>query len=177
MKDVNTRENNERTAHHILDVHQGKRLNDIEGEIQFSTLKKYISYARNRIMPRLTPVACDKLQNVYIEYRQKAKEKKILTKNTIPITVRQLEAVIRLSESLAKMKLKTEVTSDEVDEANYLFNVSTMKTINEKDFSNNFGMGSNAEIEKAQEFIKKRLCVGNEAPISNLIASIPGQLS
>jgi DNA replicative helicase MCM subunit Mcm2 (Cdc46/Mcm family) len=29
--------------------------------------------------------------------------------NTIPITVRQLEAVIRLSESLAKMKLKSEV--------------------------------------------------------------------
>jgi len=30
------------------------------------------------------------------------------------------------------MKLRNEVTSDEVDEANYLFNVSTMKTINEK---------------------------------------------
>lgn len=66
MKDVNTRENNERTAHHILDVHQGKKLNEIEGDIPFNVLKKYISYARNRIMPRLTPVACDKLQNVYI---------------------------------------------------------------------------------------------------------------
>lgn len=29
MKDVNTKENNERTAHHILDVHQGKKLNEI----------------------------------------------------------------------------------------------------------------------------------------------------
>jgi len=31
------------------------------------------------------------------------------SQNPIPVTVRQLEAVIRLSESLAKMKLKNEV--------------------------------------------------------------------
>lgn len=48
------------------------------------------------------------------------------------------------------MKLKNEVTADEVDEANYLFNVSTMKTVNEKDFATNFTMGSNPEVEKAQ---------------------------
>lgn len=48
-------------------------------------------------MPRLTSSACDKLQSAYISDRQKAKESKALTKNTIPITVRQLEAVIRIS--------------------------------------------------------------------------------
>jgi DNA replication licensing factor MCM5 len=52
-----------------------------------------------------------------------------MTANSIPITVRQLEAIIRLSESLAKMKLGSEVTKDEVDEAHYLFEISTMKTI------------------------------------------------
>jgi DNA replication licensing factor MCM5 len=35
--------------------------------------------------------------------------------------VRQLEAVIRLSESLAKMRLKDEVTAEHVDEAHRLF--------------------------------------------------------
>jgi DNA replication licensing factor MCM5 len=72
------------------------------------------------------------LQSVYISDRQKSKDNKALTHNTIPITVRQLEAVIRLSEALAKMKLKNEVTGDEVDEAHYLFQVSTMKTIEGK---------------------------------------------
>ena len=43
--------------------------------------------------------------------RQGALEQSKLKKshNPIPVTVRQLEAVIRLSESLAKMKLKNEV--------------------------------------------------------------------
>lgn len=68
--------------------------------------------------------------------RQKAKEHKTLTqsKSSIPITVRQLEAVIRLSESLARMKLKAEVTTEEVDEAHYLFELSTLKSIEGKEF-------------------------------------------
>ena len=49
-----------------------------------------------------------------------SKEEKI-TKNTIPITVRQLEAVIRLSESIAKMKLQSDVTADDIGEAHRLF--------------------------------------------------------
>ena len=43
--------------------------------------------------------------------------------------MRQLEAVIRLSESIARMKLKLEVGIEEVEEAHYLFSISTMKTI------------------------------------------------
>ena len=53
--------------------------------------------------------------------RQKANEQKKYSKNTIPITVRQLEAIVRLSEALAKMRLKSEVSSDDVSEAHYLF--------------------------------------------------------
>jgi DNA replication licensing factor MCM5 len=62
-------------------------------------MKKYIKYARNRINPRLTAIASEKLQAIYVKDRQKAKEQRQLrnSKNTIPITVRQLEAVIRLS--------------------------------------------------------------------------------
>jgi DNA replication licensing factor MCM5 len=52
------------------------------------------------------------LQNIYVADRQKAKLHKInsQSKQSIPITVRQLEAIIRLSESLARMRLKNEVT-------------------------------------------------------------------
>ena len=72
-------------------------------------------------MPRLSHGACEKLQNVYVSDRQKAKEQRKYSKNTIPITVRQLEAVVRISEALAKMKLRVEVTTDDVSEAHYLF--------------------------------------------------------
>ena len=90
VRDINTLERNMQVASHILDLHQGKKIAEKEGEIPFTQLKKYISYARNKIMPRLTTTACDKLQSGYISDRQKSKESKSLTKNTIPITVRQL---------------------------------------------------------------------------------------
>ena len=45
---------------------------------------------------------------------------------SISITVRQLEAVIRISESLAKMRLALFVTDANVNEALRLFQVSTL---------------------------------------------------
>lgn len=47
-------------------------------------------------------------------------------KNPIPITVRQLEAIIRMSESLAKMRLLPFASEVQVDEALRLFQVSTI---------------------------------------------------
>lgn len=45
---------------------------------------------------------------------------------SIPITVRQLEAVIRISEALAKMKFEPFATESHVNEALRLFQVSTL---------------------------------------------------
>lgn len=68
------------------------------------------------MQPRLSALAAEKLTHQYVSDRQKAKDTAKLkqSSNPIPITVRQLEAVIRLSESLAKMKLKSEVELEEV---------------------------------------------------------------
>ena len=104
------------------------------GEVPFELMKKYVKYARSKINPRLSSTACERLQNIYVADRRKAQEYRTLTnaKSSIPITVRQLEAIIRLSESLAKMKLKSDVTTEEVDEAHYLFELSTLKSIEGK---------------------------------------------
>ena len=50
-------------------------------------------------------------------------------KNHIPITVRQLEAIIRLSEAVAKISLSEEVNESHIDEAHRLFANSTMSAI------------------------------------------------
>ena len=99
MKDINNPETNERIASHILDIHQGKAIKKDETVIPFDFLKKYIKYAKSKVHPRLSQVASDKLINQYISDRQKASEQAKLKNrsNSIPITVRQLEAVIRLS--------------------------------------------------------------------------------
>ncbi len=128
-------------------------------------MKKYISYARNKVKPRLTQEAAELLQGIYVEDRSKANEKKMKGGSTIPITVRQLEAVIRLSEALTKMKLQTEVTKDEVEEAHYLFEISTMKTIEGKEFGLEISPNIAADVQKIEELIKKRMPIGNQASI------------
>ena len=44
----------------------------------------------------------------------------------VPITVRQMEAVVRISEALARMQLRVDATIDHVELALHLFRVSTM---------------------------------------------------
>lgn len=47
------------------------------------------------------------------------------SKNVITSTPRQLESIIRLSESLAKMRFSSEVTENDVEEAVRLIKVAT----------------------------------------------------
>ena len=47
----------------------------------------------------------------------------------IPITVRQLEAIVRISESLARMQLMTQATDAHVRTAIDLFKTSTMDAV------------------------------------------------
>lgn len=111
VKDVNTAENNQRIVGHILDLHTGKpsmKIVNVHEDLPYEVLKRYISYARSKCAPKLTAEASEKIQNLYLADRQKSKEHKEdgKNKNSMPITVRQLEAVIRLSEALAKMRLR-----------------------------------------------------------------------
>jgi len=54
--------------------------------------------------------------------------KKGLSRHTITATPRQLESLIRMSEAFAKMRLSSEVTEDDVDEAINLMNLATLKS-------------------------------------------------
>lgn len=87
----------------------------------------------SRCGPRLSAEAGDKLKRRYVMMRsgagqhEKESERK---KGTIPITVRQLEAVIRMSESLAKVQLQSFVTESHVNESLRLFQVSTLDAAN-----------------------------------------------
>lgn len=54
---------------------------------------------------------------------EKDSEKKL----SIPITIRQLEAIIRISEALAKMQIQSFATEFYINEALRLFQVSTLE--------------------------------------------------
>ncbi|XP_020712510.2 DNA helicase MCM8-like [Athalia rosae] len=68
-------------------------------------LRKYILYAKEYVKPRITPAAAEILQNFYLERRARNDKEKVT-----PMTPRQLEALIRLTEARAKLELREEAT-------------------------------------------------------------------
>ena len=85
------------------------------------TLAAYISHARKYINPELNDGAKEELVSAYVKMR----EGNVASKGTIFTTPRQLESLIRLSESFARMKLSNEVTADDVKEASKLMRIAT----------------------------------------------------
>merc|ERR1719384_602316 len=90
---------------------------------------KYIAFARHRIHPRLSKKAAEMLKNHYVNFRRQTKvmAEESGQMSAIPLTVRQLESMIRIAESLAKMQLSEEVNEEHVKESVRLFKVSTLK--------------------------------------------------
>lgn len=84
-------------------------------------------------------------------------------KSTIPITVRQLEAMVRISESLAKMELLPFVQNRHVEEAIRLFNASTLRAAASGDLAGAEGFTSDADrqnLVRIERQIKKRFQIG-----------------
>ncbi len=96
-------ERDTKLANHILRIHQD---NSIPFEIEPELLRKYIAYARRDIHPKLTDKAIAALQKFYVDMRSGAVDED----SPVPITARQLEALVRLSEASAKIRLGDEVT-------------------------------------------------------------------
>ncbi|KRZ17772.1 DNA replication licensing factor mcm5-A [Trichinella zimbabwensis] len=138
IRDVHSETRDMALAKHVISVHVGADTEAVrdeeatDGEIPLATLKKYIAFCRTRCGPRLNRSATRKLIHSYTRMRnvpvaQQQKELHIAyQKSSIPITVRQLEALIRIAEALAKMELSPYATDRHVDEALRLFQVSTL---------------------------------------------------
>ena len=79
-------------------------------------LTSYISYARTKCQPKISPEASKELVDSYVEMRKLGEDVRAAERR-ITATTRQLESMIRLSEAHAKMRLSEIVTKDDVVEA------------------------------------------------------------
>ena len=104
MRDLPNREKDERLADFLLELHQSA--NKKEAEIDSDTIKKYVSYARRNISPRLTDPARKEIQEFFVNIRNADSKGE---NRTIAISARQLEGLIRLSEASAKVELRDKV--------------------------------------------------------------------
>ncbi|KAL9684078.1 hypothetical protein QQ045_021510 [Rhodiola kirilowii] len=75
-------------------------------------LKKYITYAKLNAFPRLHDADLDKLTHVYAELGRESSHGL-----GVPIAVRHIESMIRMSEAHARMHLRQHVTQEDVDMA------------------------------------------------------------
>lgn len=110
-------------ATHILNLHKRQALSK-EPPIDQSLLRKYIAYARREVRPRLTDEAQERLLDYYKELRRSSGVIEEKGPEPIAITPRQLEALVRMSEARAKMRLSDEVSFDDAAGAVNLMNAT-----------------------------------------------------
>lgn len=110
VKDIREDKLDKAIASHVLNLHMHGKTEETQGEITLEFLRKYCCYAKQKVQPKLTEEACQMLSDLYVSDRQASKDQRISKKtNGIPITVRQLEAIVRLSEAIAKIYLNPTV--------------------------------------------------------------------
>ncbi len=112
LRDLPNRVQDEAIATHVLEEHKQEVIRDV---VDPKLLRKYVAYA-NKLNPKLSEEAIDEIKNFYVSLRNQS----IQTDSDvrpIPITARQLEAIIRLSEACAKVRLSREVTVEDTKRA------------------------------------------------------------
>jgi replicative DNA helicase Mcm len=113
VRDLPDRKKDEALAEFILNLHKSPDI--IEGDIDSNMLKKYISYARQKINPKLTDAAMKEIMEYYVKMRNSGEGSEPI--KAIPISARQLEALIRLSEASARTRMSDKVMKSDAKRA------------------------------------------------------------
>lgn len=79
-------------------------------DIEPSLLRKYIAYAKRTCFPILSDGAQEALISYYMRLRSLATGNK-----PVPVTARQLEALVRLAEASARMRLSDTIDTEDTD--------------------------------------------------------------
>jgi DNA replication licensing factor MCM2 len=78
----------------------------------YEVLKKYLIYSKRHYKPKLGKIDQDKVIQFYADIRRESN-----VVGGIPIAVRHIESLIRMSEAHAKIHLRDEVTTSDVNVA------------------------------------------------------------
>ncbi|EXJ60429.1 minichromosome maintenance protein 5 [Cladophialophora yegresii CBS 114405] len=174
VRDDHDRNRDETIAKHVMGIHMGNQgvEEQAEVEIPVEKMKRYISFCKSRCAPRLSPGAAEKLSSHFVSIRNRVHQAEMNSnvRSSIPITVRQLEAIIRITEALAKLTLSTTAEEHHVDEAIRLFLASTMDAVSQGEGAG--GLGGNRdlmeEVSKVEEELRRRLPIGWSTSLGTL---------
>ena len=86
----------------VDDEYFKQELAPVTAEIDADLLRKYLAYAKRNCIPLLSPEAKEALIEYYQKLRSAAYEN---SDKPVPVTARQLEALVRLAEASARLRL------------------------------------------------------------------------
>ena len=109
IKDLPDETKDEKLATHILEAHRSPDIHEPEVPTEF--LKKYIAYARQNVSPKLSHSALEEIKSFYLKMRGGSGGEEGI--RAVPISARQLEALVRLAEASAKLRLSDEVSRED----------------------------------------------------------------
>ena len=112
IMDIPDTDKDEKMAKFILNLHQNQNIEEPEIDTRF--LRKYIAYAKQNTSPQLTDAASEEIKKYYVNMRNKEVEE---GSRRVPISARQLEALVRLSEAYSRIRLGTKVLKKDAKKA------------------------------------------------------------
>ncbi|RLG12703.1 AAA family ATPase, partial [Candidatus Pacearchaeota archaeon] len=182
LRDIPDRDKDEKIATHVLKEHQR------EGEdmlIPRDLFRKYVAYAKQKIKPRLSDEAVREIKKFYIDLRNKPVSSETVLR-PIPISARQLQALIRMSEASAKIRLSNVVTKEDAQKAidimkYYLIQVGydyESKTFDIDKISGRFSSSQRNKIFTVRDTImqlEERL--GKMIPVEEIEKELEGKMS
>jgi replicative DNA helicase Mcm len=113
LKDEPKSEEDHALAKHVIALHT-KPHKAVKPPIDKELLRKMIIYARKKIKPTFTDKEAQKLiEDFYVNWRKTGMAKG----DVLPITVRQLEAIIRLAKARARLRFSEKVSVEDVSRA------------------------------------------------------------
>ncbi|HJJ36504.1 MAG TPA: minichromosome maintenance protein MCM, partial [Methanocorpusculum sp.] len=92
------------------DEYFAELLKPVTAEIDAAMLRKYLAYAKRNCFPVITPEAKNMLVSYYQKLRSVAYEN---NDKPVPVTARQLEALVRLAEASARVRLDDTITTED----------------------------------------------------------------
>ena len=110
-------------AERIIELHTSGTRSTVSTAMtsySFNDIRDYITYAKAAVQPKLTVAAKEHIITLYKQLRLRETSSSStgrVSSSSTPITVRQLESLIRLSEAIAKMYCQEEIDVKNVQEA------------------------------------------------------------
>lgn len=97
-----------------LEVSQGEideMTDQVDPEIDAELLRKYIAYSKQNCHPRMSEAARNAIRDFYVDLRSKGTDEDA----AVPVTARKLEALVRLSEASARVRLSDTVEQSDAE--------------------------------------------------------------